>query len=177
MAAEKSYSAGNVDGSGNFGPFSGILKARDRISTHFGSYLQVFSPGHQFFAHKCLHMDHQVGLWGISNYALPTRKVQYPRLTVALPWDVYYELLWMLCFAWEPTQGGHKLKIPKIAFWGFLLFQRCLPLCVSEPEPPPRGGWGAGRLVPTSPGGWGAGPYISGEVAKGGGYSPQRVKT
>ena len=30
MAGKKSYSAGNVDGSGNSGQFSGILKARDR---------------------------------------------------------------------------------------------------------------------------------------------------
>ena len=42
--AKKSYSAGNMDGSGNFGPFSGILKARDRILIRFGSDVQVFSP-------------------------------------------------------------------------------------------------------------------------------------
>ena len=44
VAAKKIYSAGNMDGSGNFGPFPGILKARDRISIRFGSDVQVFSP-------------------------------------------------------------------------------------------------------------------------------------
>ena len=44
VAAKKSYSAGNMDGSGNFGPFSGILKARNRILIRFGSDVQVFSP-------------------------------------------------------------------------------------------------------------------------------------
>ena len=37
----------------------------------------------------------------------------------------------------SPRGGG---ETGTLAFWGFLLFQRCLPLCASEPEPPPRGG-------------------------------------
>ena len=34
-----------------------------------------------------------------------------------------------------------------LAFWGFLLFQWCLPLCASEPEPPPQGGGEPGRTL------------------------------
>ena len=36
-----------------------------------------------------------------------------------------------------PSRGGGEPGT--LAFWGSLLFQWCLPLCASEPEPPPRG--------------------------------------